>query len=351
MRPIRARTPAPPAPRREHAPATFPDDPAPETLPPLLVRPDGTPVATPEAWRERRAEIEARWRRLLGPHENAAARRVPNRVLHREALDGGVVRELIAYAVEPGCELRGYLLRPSAAHEPDAKRPGAVVLHSTTSATIRQPAGLDGPPEKHLGLDLARRGWVAFCPECFLWRHSDADKLTQAVDWLRETHPGVTGMAKMLVDAVQALDVVAEHPDVDPRRLAAVGHSLGAKEVLYLAAFDPRVRAAVFSEGGVGLRFSNWDAPWYLGEQIRRPDFPGNHAEVLALVAPRAFLVIGGDSADGEIGRPYIDAVQPVWELLGRGGDIRMFNHRQGHTLPEPARERLFAWIDRVRDE
>jgi hypothetical protein len=39
---------------------------------------------------------------------------------------------------------------------------------------------------------------------------------------------------------------------------------------LYAAAFDERYKAVVFSEGGIGLTFSNWDAVWYLGEGIRR---------------------------------------------------------------------------------
>ena len=49
------------------------------------------------------------------------------------------------------------------------------------------------------------------------------------------------------------------------QRMGAVGHSLGAKETLYLAAFDERVKATVSSEGGIGTKFSNWDAAWYLG--------------------------------------------------------------------------------------
>ena len=39
------------------------------------------------------------------------------------------------------------------------------------------------------------------------------------------------------------------------------------------AAFDERYRAVVFSEGGIGLGFSNWDAVWYLGKKIRAPGF------------------------------------------------------------------------------
>src|SRR5262249_60029602 len=99
--------------------------------------------------------------------------------------------------------------------------------------TIRQPAGLEGPSDKHIGLHLARRDYVAFCPRCFLWQYAEPKRLPTAVDWLRRRHPGVTGMAKMLLDARRAGDLLASQPDVSPVRLGSIGPSLGAKEVLY----------------------------------------------------------------------------------------------------------------------
>jgi hypothetical protein len=221
-----------------------------------------------------------------------------------------------------------------------------VVLHSTVDYTIRQPAGLEGPEDKHIGLHLARRGYVAFCPRCFLWEGDGRRALSAAVDAFRRRRPGVTGMAKMLHDARRAVDLLASQPDVDRGRIGAIGHSLGAKEALYLAAFDPRVRATVSSEGGIGLTYSNWDAPWYLGDAIRRPGFGLDHGQVLALAAPRAFLLIGGDSADGDASWPYIAAVRPVWSLTGAPDAVGLFNHHQGHAFPRIAQERSYEWLD-----
>ena len=153
-------------------------------------------------------------------------------------------------------------------------------------------------------------------------------------------------MAKMLFDAQRAVDLLADQPDVSRDRIGVFGHSLGAKEALYLAAFDPRVRAAVSSEGGIGLTYSNWDAPWYLGEAIRRPGFGLDHGQVLALAAPRAFLLIGGDSADGAVSWPYIAAVLPVWSLSGAPEAIGLLNHHQGHALPPSALASASEWLD-----
>jgi hypothetical protein len=146
---------------------------------------------------------------------------------------------------------------------------------------------------------------------------------------------------------MRAVDLLTSLPQVDPSRIGAVGHSLGAKEVLYLAAFDLRIRAAVFSEGGIDLGSSNWDAPWYLGPAVRHPGFPLDHGQLLALAAPRAFLIIGGDSADGDRSWPSIEAVLPVWKLLGNDQAVGLWNHRQGHPFPALARDRSFAWLER----
>jgi hypothetical protein len=153
-------------------------------------------------------------------------------------------------------------------------------------------------------------------------------------------------MAKMLFDATRAVDLLASQPDVASDRIGAIGHSLGAKEVLYLAAFDERIRAAVSSEGGIGLTYSNWDAPWYLGEPIRRPGFSLDHGQVLALCAPRAFLLIGGDSADGDRSWPYIAEALPLWKLTSAPEAIGLFNHRQGHKFPPIAQSHAYEWLD-----
>jgi dienelactone hydrolase len=316
------------------------DAPRPE---PLLFDDEHRPITTVEAWRQRRATIRDRWLTFLGTIEPPAA--PPRLDVIEEDRPEGVVRLLVRYEAEPGLPVEAYLLRPEGP-APSVGRPGAVVLHSTTAETIRQPAGLADLPSKHFGLDLARRGYVAFCPRCFLWQYGEAKRLETAVDWLRARHPGVTGMAKMLYDARRALDALAAEPDVDPTRLTAVGHSLGAKEALYLAAFDDRVKATVASEGGIGLTFSNWNAPWYLGPAIQRPGFALDHAQVLALVPPRALLVIGGDSADGDQSWPLVASAREVAALMGSPDSIGLYNHREGHSVPESARQRTWAWLD-----
>jgi len=149
----------------------------------------------------------------------------------------------------------------------------------------------------------------------------------------------------MLFDALVAVDILISLPEVDAARIGSVGHSLGAKETLYLAAFDERVKATVSSEGGVGTKFSNWDAPWYLGPTIKEPTFTHEQHELLALAAPRPFLLVGGNSADGDRGWPFIAAALPVYELYGKPARLGQFNHKQGHAIPPEAEARIEEWL------
>jgi len=307
-------------------------------LPPLLVDADGKPIETLAAWRRRRAEIRAAWLAFLGTLRAQRPRPRPE-VVHEDR-PRGCIRQRVRYESEPGIPVEAYLLKPG---RQDGKAPGVVCLHSTVNHTIEQPAGLAGPPEKHFGLELARRGIVAFCPKCFLWVGEGG--YTDKVAAFHKRNPGARGMAKMLWDAMLAVDVLASLPEVDAGRLGAVGHSLGGKETLYLAAFDERIQATVSSEGGIGIPFCNWHAPWYLGPDVRKPGFALRHHEVLALVAPRAFLLLGGDATDGAHSWPYIEAVLPVYRLYGGPPRLGLFNHGKGHSVPPEAQRRLYDWL------
>jgi len=323
--------------RIQTAPATLPAD-APR-LPSILA--DGQPIRTLAEWQSRRKILRQWWLDFLGP---MSARTVPIwKVVEQDTIDG-VVRSRIAYEVEPGVPTEAYLLRPEATS--DTPRPAAVVLHSTIAHSIRQPAGLGPDLEKAFGLALARRGFITLSPRNFLWPVNERIDASAETARFQTQHPRVRGMARMLRDAQIAVDLLSVLPGVNPQRIGCVGHSLGAKEVLYLAAFDERIRATVSSEGGIGLRFSNWDAEWYLGPAIKSPDFTREQHEVLALVAPRPFLLIGGDSADGDRSWPFIDAVLPVYRLYGNTARVGLLNHKGGHAVPPEAEQAITEWME-----
>lgn len=307
----------------------------------LCQQKNGAVITSKEGWLRRRSELRESWLTFLGPLP-ADRKTIPKLEVMEEDRRDGAIRQRVRYEVEPGIITEAYLCKPEKA---TGRAPGIVAFHSTVNESIRQPAGLADEAEKAFGIQFAQKGFVVFCPRNFLWPDNTHLAAAQEAEQFLNRCPKSKGMTKMLYDGMVAVDILASIPEVDSARIGAVGHSLGAKEVLYLAAFDERIQVAVCSEGGIGTKFSNWDASWYLGESIRKEDFKLEHHELLGLVAPRPFLLVGGESADGDRGLPFITEALSVYNLFGRPARIGQYNHRKGHSMPPEALKRIVDWF------
>ena len=307
----------------------------------LLTDSSGQKIDTLEGWKSRREDLRKWWLEFLGPLP-AERKGAPKLEVLKEDRPEGVIRQLVQYEVEPGILTQAYLLKPA---KQEGKVPGVAAFHSTVDESILQPAGVKGVPEKAFGLRFARQGRVVFCPRNFLWPDNTHIAAKEEAEKFQKRMPSAKGMAKMLYDSLVAVDILVSLPEVDGARIGAVGHSLGAKETLYLAAFDERVKVTVSSEGGIGTKFSNWDALWYLGDSIKGLEFTHEHHELLALTAPRPFLLLGGDSADGDRGWPFIEQALTVYSLYGQPLRVGQYNHRKGHSVPPEAEQRIEEWF------
>jgi dienelactone hydrolase len=311
-------------------------------LAPLLVDARGKAITTKRQWLKQREVLRKEWLAVLG---DLPARKPPlkSEILNAEHLPG-FTRQYVRYQVEEGLFTDGYLLTQNHAK---GRLPAVVVFHPTTPLQAKGVAGLarDYPEEKRHGVHLVERGYVVWCPRNFIF--------TEGADWktntqrVLERHPNWTGMTRMVWDAIRAADFLESLPIVDRKRIGCLGHSLGGKEVLYAMAFDERYQAGVSSEGGIGLEFSNWSDVWYVGPKIKAPGFARENHEVLALIAPRAFLLLAGNSADHEGSRAFIDAVRPVYQLSGVEESLSFFNHGLGHSYPPEARAAAEDFMDR----
>lgn len=321
-------------------------------FPELRERPTTMPAHAPaprpivaddvKSWESRRGGIRDAWEQILGPMPP----RVPLdvEIVSREELDDHS-RLLLRYRNDAASTNDAYLLIPK--NLGNEKRPGVVCLHPTSKTHIKDPVGLANREGVHHALHLVRRGYVCIAPRNYLWAVEGRGWKRSAADVMKQG-PYATGMAKMLFDAMRAVDVLAERPEVDSKRIGAIGHSLGGKGALYLAAFDDRIVASISCEGGVGLPLSNWHDDHYLGSQIRSPDFRRDNEEVLALIAPRAILIIGGESADGAQSWPYVEAALPVWRLYDAESRLGLVRHDEKHNFPSPGPQRdlVYRWFD-----
>lgn len=308
-----------------------------------------TPVDFP-AWQQLRTDVRRRWETFLGASPAAPPGQPRLQILGEESTPTHGRRK-VRWEVEAGVFLDAWILIPQGA-APAGGWPAIVALHQTTNRTIDEIAGAGpgGRNPQSRGADLVEQGFVTICPKNFLWQ--DAPSLDEATRRWTARARGARGMRKMLFDASRAIDLLQlSGLPIDERRIGCFGHSLGAKEVLYLMAFDERVTAGVASDGGVPFRSTNWNAPWYLGEKVFEDAAAAGlgHHQLLALAAPRPLLIVAGGEqqggADGEKSVPLVNAAFPAWRTAGEPVRLGLWNHGEGHNLSDRVWGRCQAWL------
>ena len=304
-----------------------------------------------EAWRAIRIEIRSRWKEVLGSPSFGSFDRTPEAIETFEA--PGYRGTVLKQPTDP--DSRQILLVMEPLDPPSTPRPGMVVpfYHPDPMAGIdlatRQP--ITEAPNIQFGRHLVQQGYVVVCSEAYPYNTVPEPEGSKSFAWWREAaekllhdNPNWTGVAKLAWDASRAVDCLLEQPDVDTQRIGIMGHSLGGKIAYYTGALDERIQATVSSDFGMGFSFTNWDAPWYLDEQINRPDFSLGHHHLLALMAPRAFFLFGGQ-ADRPASWQYIQEAQKVYTLHGRPHAVGFFDHASGHRPTEESLTLAYRWL------
>lgn len=305
--------------------------------------------ATRDAWVGARVALRKKWSTILGTMSGAKpAPAVRSVATHDQPTYKG---ELLYLQVEPDYWEKIYVMLPKGVN---TSRPLPVVIvpfyDVDTSAALAM-GGRRGPSSglTAYGHLAVQQGMAAIAIRWF--GESYGENSSEVVANLKIRHPKATGLGKWVWDAARLLDYMETRPEFDIRRVGMIGHSLGGKMTMYATAMDIRIRAAVSSEPGVGLSFSNYEDFWYLGEKIRVLEPGTDHHELLAMIAPRPFLLIGGDSADSDKSWHYINAAREVYTLHGKPDRIGYINHRKGHSPTPESIHLAMEWLRRFLNE
>lgn len=258
----------------------------------------------------------------------------------------GYKRVHVLFESEPGDSVPAWLLIPE---RPHPKRPAALCLHQTTKIGKDEPAGLGGSPNLHYAKELAQRGWTALAPDYPNFGEYRFDPY--ASGYASATMKGIVNHAR----AVRLLEAL---PGVDRRRIAAVGHSLGGHNALFLAAFEPRVAAVVSSCGFTSFRrymggdLRGWSHAGYMPRIASEfgcdPErMPFDFTDVFELIAPRAVFVnapLHDDNFDVQGVRETLERVE---KHFPRGRLASEFPGC-GHDFPPEVREKAWRFLEKV---
>lgn len=167
--------------------------------------------------------------------------------------------------------------------------------------------------------------------------------------WLGRTLWGM-----MLRDELIALDYLASRPEVDPDRIGAQGMSMGSTRAWWLAAIDDRIKAVV----GVACftRYEDLIATRELRAHGIYYFVPGilKHFDtegIMALIAPRPFLVLTGDRDAGSPpeGMKKLEAIlAKFYRLYGKPDSFQSVIYPEtGHVYNDDEKQRMVNWFDR----
>ena len=298
----------------------------------LIESEGGAKIATPSDWEKKRAALKMKWEQLLGiPASNPSP---PDVRLIESISNRHYTGRLMYLRTELDSWEKIFLMMPNRAiKEPT---PAVIVPYYDVDTPAGENLGgrsFQPPSVRSFAHLLVRQGYIVLAVRWF--GESYGENYNEAVANLKARHPQCTGLGKWIWDARRVVDYLCTLPEVDQDRIGIIGHSLGAKMTLYATAMDERIDVAVFSEGGIGLEFSNYEDYWYWGETIQEIPEKTDHHELLGLIAPRPFLLIGGDDADNNKSWYFVNAAREVYEIYGQPEAVGYFNHRTGHS-PTP---------------
>ena len=266
----------------------------------------------------------------------------------------GVVAERISYGTQFGMRVPAILYRPKT---PRAPAPGMIVVNGHGGDKFAWYA-------MYTGVLYARGGAfvLTYDPTGEGERNTERKSGTRAhdkVELIPELGQRVGGL--MMTDVMQAVSYLNQRPEVDKRRIAAFGYSMGSFILSITCAVETRLKACVLVGGGnLDGRDGYWDnsKPMCQGYPYKSLSFLGDRPEVIySLHASRGPTLVYNGTEDTTVaipkfGEPYFRELQDrVAKSRGtrRGVFDAMFYPGTGHR-PYFVTKPVALWLEQHLD-
>ena len=229
-------------------------------------------------------------------------------------LDNGIVREKVILQVEPDVYMPMYILIPPKAGDMQAQKPDCFIAlpghmgagKYSVAGCYEIPAVQSAIDKFHYdyGMQLAKRGYVAICPDCrgFGERRDESgqkpgdEKCFMNSTCFHLSHMA-TGMGETVAgmctwDAARIIDYVYERNEWNTENLGVMGFSGGGMQTLWIAALDDRVKQAIIS----GYLYGYKDSLMILNGNCNCNYVPHlwehfDMGDIASLIAPRPLVV------------------------------------------------------------
>ena len=307
------------------------------------------PVTSVADWEIRRTHILESLQLVMGPLPQPAASPLDLRIETTEELPR-IRRQKVTFRTDGEDRVPAYLLTPR--DLPRGKKvPAVLCLHETNPIGKAESVGLGQRANLHYALELAERGYVTLAPDYPNFGEYKFDAYA---------HGFASATMKAITNHRRAVDLLRSLPEVDPERIGVIGHSLGGHNSLFIAVFDPRIKAVVASCGFTsfakykGGNLAGWSHKGYMpriaevyGNDPAR--LPFDFTEILAALAPRP-VFINAPLDDGNFSvsgvRDCVASASVVYRnIYHAGGNLQVIYPPGGHDFPPQARQAAYEFL------
>ena len=317
----------------------------------LLRLPDGSDATTASAWEARRQHTLEAFQKVAGQLPKS---KVPLDVKVEKTTDmGRYTRQLITYATDPENRVPAYLCIPKTATR---EQPAAAVLclHPTEAKIGHKVVvGLGGKPHRQYASELAERGFVTLAPAYTQLANYNPDLKKLGYK---------SGTMKSIWDNICGLDLLDQMPNVRrDKGYAAIGHSLGGHNAIFISVFDKRISVVVSSCGFdsfvdyYGGNIKGWTQERYMPDLARFLDHPEevpfDFYELVGCLAPRYFF-INAPLRDANFKHDSVDriaaAAKKVYALHNAENRIIVEHPDSDHDFPDTQRYASYDLIKAI---
>lgn len=320
-----------------------------------LVFYNGDPVRTKAHWKKRREEILQQWHSMTGQWPKP----ITDQKYH--VLDSIQRENFMQYRIRfywtPNEETEGYLLIPL--DKEPRKKPAVITVYyePETGVGLKQPL-------RDFAYQLAKRGFITLS----LGTTNATEAKTYSLYYPDLEHATVQPLSMLAYAAANAWHLLAGMPQVDSTRIGIMGHSFGGKWAMFASCLFEKFACAVWSDPGIvfdGSRGNiNYWEPWYLGYHpppwrkrgLISEENPAHGLyprlvsegydlhELHALMAPRPFLVSGGEEDPVSRWIP-LNHTFAVNKLLKVDNRVAMTN-RPSHSPTKESNEHAYLFFE-----
>jgi dienelactone hydrolase len=334
-------------------------------LPPAVLTGGFTSFQTPlpktvQSWEKRRVMIRRKLWRLLGDLPELFT---PTVTIQERLSKDGYELERFTFDNGIGDTVYGYLLIPAG-----QKRHGPAILYQHYHANKYKQGKEEVISKAFKKLDfatgeaLAREGYVVLCIDAYAFGErrfqgpagkKEEGRRTEESLFKMFLWQGRTLWGMMVRDDLLALNYLMSRRQVDPKRIAAMGMSMGSTRTWWAAALDERIKAVIcvacltryqnlIAHGQVCQHGIYYYVPNMLAEKI-------DAESVVGLIAPRPLLTLTGDKDAGSPvnGVRLINAFQEnLYKLYGKTENFRglVYKGIRHEYTPEMWKETL-SWL------